>query len=194
MGAKKGLHVGYPQENPSSIENNGILLDLHNNQGALAYGIEEFENENPLAWPGFATVDDVTGLPPVVISVDECDPSSRRGNQFLPSSPARRSPRSVSTAHGHVARRGHHADPLPRDQSRNGAQHRRLLSRVLRENNQTPPARNGTEPPRWRRGGGRGNGVCDPINDGFQRDFGGNLRRMSDIAAVCTTVHWRTRR
>jgi poly(3-hydroxybutyrate) depolymerase len=38
-------------ENPSSIENNGILLDLHNNQGAMAYGIEELERRNPLAWP-----------------------------------------------------------------------------------------------------------------------------------------------
>ncbi len=39
-------------ENPSSIENNGILLDLHNNTGAMAYGIEEVEKRNPLAWPG----------------------------------------------------------------------------------------------------------------------------------------------
>ncbi|MGI9284218.1 MAG: hypothetical protein ACR2P1_02420 [Pseudomonadales bacterium] len=39
----------------SSVENNGLLLDLHNNTGAMAYGIEELEKENPLAWPGFAT-------------------------------------------------------------------------------------------------------------------------------------------
>ena len=61
-------------ENPSSIENNGILLDLHNNIGAMSYGIEEFEKRNPLAWPGFATGDDVRGLPPTMISVNECDP------------------------------------------------------------------------------------------------------------------------
>ncbi|MBW2232152.1 MAG: alpha/beta hydrolase [Deltaproteobacteria bacterium] len=61
-------------ENPSSIENNGILLDLHNNQGAMAYGIEELEKRNPLAWPGFAKGEDVHGLPPTVISVNECDP------------------------------------------------------------------------------------------------------------------------
>ena len=41
-------------ENPSSTENNGILLDLHNNRGAMAYGIDEFASRNPLAWPGFA--------------------------------------------------------------------------------------------------------------------------------------------
>ena len=69
-------------QNPSSTENNGILLDLHNNQGAMAYGIEELEKKNPLAWPGFATVEDVKGLPPVVISVNECDPLRDEGIGF----------------------------------------------------------------------------------------------------------------
>jgi len=69
-------------ENPSSTENNGILLDLHNNQGAMSYGIGEFENKNPLAWPGFATAEDVQGLPPVVISVNECDPLRDEGIGF----------------------------------------------------------------------------------------------------------------
>ena len=69
-------------ENPSSTENNGILLDLHNNQGAMAYGIEELEKKNPLAWPGLAKVDDVKGLPPVVISVNECDPLRDEGINF----------------------------------------------------------------------------------------------------------------
>ena len=69
-------------ENPSSIENNGILLDLHNNRGAMAYGIEELEKGNPLAWPGFATEDDVRGLPPTFISVNECDPLRDEGINF----------------------------------------------------------------------------------------------------------------
>ena len=69
-------------ENPSSTENNGILLDLHNNRGALAYGIEELDNGNPLAWPGLATEDDVRGLPPVVVSVNECDPLRDEGVNF----------------------------------------------------------------------------------------------------------------
>jgi acetyl esterase/lipase len=69
-------------ENPSSVENNGILLDLHNNQGAMAYGIEELEKRNPLAWPGFATGEDVRGLPPTVISVNECDPLRDEGINF----------------------------------------------------------------------------------------------------------------
>ena len=42
-------------QNPSSTENNGILLELHNNRGAMAYGIEALERGDPLAWPGFAT-------------------------------------------------------------------------------------------------------------------------------------------
>jgi acetyl esterase len=69
-------------ENPSSTENNGILLDLHNNQGVMIYGIQEFTNRNPLAWPGFATQDDVRGLVPTVISVNECDPLRDEGINF----------------------------------------------------------------------------------------------------------------
>lgn len=69
-------------ENPSSTENNGIFLDLHNNRGAMGYGIEAWERRDPLAWPGFATEDDVRGLPPTVISVNECDPLRDEGINF----------------------------------------------------------------------------------------------------------------
>jgi len=69
-------------ESPSSSENNGILLDLHNNQGVMIYGIQEFAKGNPLAWPGFATEDDVRGLVPTVISVNECDPLRDEGVNF----------------------------------------------------------------------------------------------------------------
>jgi acetyl esterase len=90
LGVIKGLYSMCPYiagiwplpENPSSIENNGILLDLHNNRGAMAYGIEEVERRNPLAWPGFATEDDVRGLVPVMISVNECDPLRDEGINF----------------------------------------------------------------------------------------------------------------
>ena len=70
------------EQNPSSVENNGILLDLHNENGALAYGIDELTRRNPLAWPGFATADDVRGLPPTMISVNECDPLRDEGINF----------------------------------------------------------------------------------------------------------------
>lgn len=69
-------------DSPSSVENNGILLNLHTNTGAIAYGIEELDNKNPLAWPGFATEEDVAGFPPVVISVNECDPLRDEGINF----------------------------------------------------------------------------------------------------------------
>jgi len=90
LGLIRGLYAlcpyiagGWPQSRyPSSIENNGILLDLHNNAGAMAYGIEEFEKRNPLAWPGFASAEDVQGLPPTVISVNECDPLRDEGIEF----------------------------------------------------------------------------------------------------------------
>jgi acetyl esterase/lipase len=90
LGIIKGLYALCPYiagmwplpENPSSVENNGILLDLHNNHGAMIYGIEEIERRNPLAWPGFATEDDVRGLVPVMISVNECDPLRDEGINF----------------------------------------------------------------------------------------------------------------
>ena len=64
---------------PSTIENDGILLNLHNNNGAMGYGIEAFEAEDPLAWPLFASAEDVIGLPMTVISVNECDPLRDEG-------------------------------------------------------------------------------------------------------------------
>jgi acetyl esterase len=73
----------WPQDRyPSSTENNGILLDIHDNRGAVGYGIEAFDAQNPLAWPGFATEDDVRGLPATVISVNECDPLRDEGIEF----------------------------------------------------------------------------------------------------------------
>ena len=73
----------WPHEaHPSSVDNNGILLDLHNNSGAMVYGIEAFERQDPLAWPSFAGEEDVRGLPPVFISVNELDPLRDEGIAF----------------------------------------------------------------------------------------------------------------
>jgi acetyl esterase/lipase len=90
LGLIKGLYAlcpyiagEWPQAKyPSSTENNGILLDLHSNHGAMAYGIEAFKAKDPLAWPAFATEEDVKGFPPVVISVNECDPLRDEGIEF----------------------------------------------------------------------------------------------------------------
>jgi acetyl esterase len=90
LGLIKGLYALCPYiagewpraEYPSSVENNGIFLDLHNNRGRIGYGIEAFNERNPLAWPSFATVDDVEGFPPTVINVNECDPLRDEGIGF----------------------------------------------------------------------------------------------------------------
>jgi acetyl esterase/lipase len=90
IGLIKGLYAlcpyiagQWPQAKyPSSTENNGILLDLHNNRGPMAYGIEALHARDPLAWPSFAGEEDVKGLPPTVISVNECDPLRDEGIEF----------------------------------------------------------------------------------------------------------------
>lgn len=90
LGLIKGLYALCPYiagqwptpECPSSTQNNGILLDLHNNRGAMGYGIDAFTERNPLAWPSFATAADVEGFPPTVISVNECDPLRDEGVNF----------------------------------------------------------------------------------------------------------------
>jgi acetyl esterase len=73
----------WPQERyPSSIENDGIFISFQDNRCTMAYGIEAFNAGDPLAWPAFATKEDVEGLPPVVISVNECDPLRDEGIAF----------------------------------------------------------------------------------------------------------------
>jgi acetyl esterase/lipase len=67
---------------PSTEEFNGYGLELHSNRGNVGYGVEAFNEGNPLAWPGFATVEDLRGLPPTVISVNECDPLRDEGIAF----------------------------------------------------------------------------------------------------------------
>jgi len=73
----------WPQDRyPSSIENNGIFINVHGNRGRMTYGIEAFDARDPLAWPGFATDEDVSGLVPTVINVNECDPLRDEGIGF----------------------------------------------------------------------------------------------------------------
>mmetsp|Transcript_1563 Transcript_1563/g.2272 ORF Transcript_1563/g.2272 Transcript_1563/m.2272 type:complete len:376 (-) Transcript_1563:1030-2157(-) len=70
---------------PQTVQNEGILGSSHlftENNGkfitlpgdtnaAIGYSLEAFKNRDPLAWPGFATIDDLKGLPRCVISVNE---------------------------------------------------------------------------------------------------------------------------
>jgi acetyl esterase len=112
LGLIRGLYALCPYiagqwptpENPSSTENNGIRIYLHNNRGAVGYGIEAFNERNPLAWPSFATVEDVAGFPPTVISVNECDPLRDEGINFyrllLRAGVAARGREVLGTVHG----------------------------------------------------------------------------------------------
>lgn len=87
-GLIKGLYAMSPYlagrwpSTPSSVANNGLFLELHNNRGAMAYGIDALEQRNPLAWPGFAKDADVKGLPPTVLHVNECEPLVDEGVEF----------------------------------------------------------------------------------------------------------------
>jgi acetyl esterase/lipase len=74
--------VGPDDRYPSTVTNNGIFINVDGNWGRMSYGIEAFDKRDPLAWPGFATVDDVKGFPPTVISVNECDPLHDEGVAF----------------------------------------------------------------------------------------------------------------
>jgi acetyl esterase/lipase len=87
----KGLYAlcpyiagAYPDDRyPSTHENNGILIQVHGNRGRIAYGIDAFEARDPLAWPAFATVEDVKNFPPTFVSVNECDPLRDEGIAFF---------------------------------------------------------------------------------------------------------------
>src|SRR5271168_3923728 len=90
LGLIQGLYAMCPfiagewplPQNPSSLENEGIFIFVHDNRSAMAYCIDAFKARDPLAWPGMAQPDDVRGLPPVVVSVNECDPLRDEGIGF----------------------------------------------------------------------------------------------------------------
>lgn len=68
---------------PAEVENRGILSHGgRSNLMAMAYGIEQAEQRNPLAWPAFATPADLAGLPPTMVSVAECDSLRDEGLDF----------------------------------------------------------------------------------------------------------------
>ena len=74
----------WPDERfPSTLQNDGLSLDSRLcNLFALAYGGGPPEARDPLAWPIFASAADLAGLPPTVISVNECDPLRDEGVAF----------------------------------------------------------------------------------------------------------------
>ena len=75
-----GEYADPPVELTSLFENDNYFLNVEN-MGALAkaYDPDGSNSTNPLAWPMHATDDDLTGLPPHVISVNQLDPLRDEG-------------------------------------------------------------------------------------------------------------------
>jgi acetyl esterase len=69
-----------PAELTSLVENDGYFLSCEQMEVmAMLYDPTLASATNPLAWPYHATVDDLAGLPPHVISVNELDPLRDEG-------------------------------------------------------------------------------------------------------------------
>lgn len=75
-----GAYREPPSELVSLVENNGYLLDCDMMSALVkVYDPSSEHQGNPLAWPYFATADELSGLPPHVISVNELDPLRDEG-------------------------------------------------------------------------------------------------------------------
>lgn len=75
-----GAYAAPPVELPSLRDNDGILVSVAL-MGAMAraYTPDPADDRNPLAWPYHAGADDLAGLPPVAVSVNELDPLRDEG-------------------------------------------------------------------------------------------------------------------
>lgn len=70
-------------ELPSLVENDGYFIETAGMALLVrAYDPTGEHAEDPLAWPYFATEDDLRGLPPFVVSVNELDPLRDEGVAF----------------------------------------------------------------------------------------------------------------
>ena len=78
-----GESGGLPPELPSLQENDGYFIA----NDMMGYFVEAYDPgaanlTNPLAWPWHASVDDLVGMPPHVISVNELDPLRDEGLDY----------------------------------------------------------------------------------------------------------------
>ena len=79
-GCYEWLREHNPPELPSLAENDGYFMsNALNSILRDLYDPDRANSHNPLAWPYFATVHDVRGLPPHAISVNELDPCRDEG-------------------------------------------------------------------------------------------------------------------
>jgi len=68
---------------PSLVECNGYFLNQHYGAFMAYFYTPQFhDQQNPLAWPYWATVEDLKGLPPFMLSMDELDPLRDEGVAF----------------------------------------------------------------------------------------------------------------
>lgn len=79
---QEATHQGALGDSHLDSVNNGLFLSLGGGNAALAYGQDALDRKDILAWPGFATPDDLRGLCRCVISVNECDPLRDEGIAF----------------------------------------------------------------------------------------------------------------
>ena len=78
-----GAYASLPPELPSLHENDGYFIA----NDVMGYFVEAYDPgganlTNPLAWPWHASVGDLAGLPPHVISVNELDPLRDEGLDY----------------------------------------------------------------------------------------------------------------
>jgi len=80
------IHEGILGSSHLVGENNGYIIALGGTRrmsnAAVGYSAEAFLARDPLSWPGFASVEELRGLPRCVICVDECDPLRDEGINF----------------------------------------------------------------------------------------------------------------
>ena len=82
-GLYEWLPADNPPELPSLTENDGYFMsNALNSVLRDLYDVDRAHRRDPLAWPYFATVDDLRGLPPHAISVNELDPCRDEGLDF----------------------------------------------------------------------------------------------------------------
>ena len=75
-----GAYAGPPRQLPSLHENDGYFIA----NDTMGFFVEAYDpgganRTNPLAWPWHAGVDDLVGMPPHVVSVNELDPLRDEG-------------------------------------------------------------------------------------------------------------------
>ena len=96
-----GAYFNPPPALASLIENDGYAIDC--NQMALLVRVYDPEGEhptNPLAWPYHCPIEELQGLPPHVISVNELDPLRDEGLAFYRKLIAAGVPAIARTVHG----------------------------------------------------------------------------------------------